>query len=194
MKADAMGSGTMGSAATARSVVVWDPLVRIFHWSLVASFAVAWLSAEETRDLHEWAGYAAAALIGLRVVMGVAGSRYARFGQFVRQPGEIASYAVDIVRNREARYVGHNPLGGLMVLALLAMMAALAFTGWLQTTDAYWGVEWVEETHEALANVMLAMVLLHVAGVILASYRHGENLVRAMLTGRKRAPAADDIA
>lgn len=194
MKSDTRGSGVVGSAATARSVVVWDPLVRIFHWSLVASFAVAWFSAEEVRDLHEWAGYAAAALIALRLVMGLAGSRYARFSQFVRRPGAVAAYTSDVVRHREARYIGHNPLGGLMVLALLAMMAALAFTGWLQTTDAYWGIEWVEETHEALANVMLAMVLMHVAGVILASYRHGENLVRAMVTGRKPAPTGNDIA
>ena len=89
MKSDTIGSGVVGSAAPAQSVEVWDPLVRIFHWSLVASFAVAWLSAEETRDLHEWAGYAAAALVAMRLVMGVAGSRYARFAQFVRRPGEM---------------------------------------------------------------------------------------------------------
>jgi len=176
------------------TIKVWDPLIRIFHWSLVASFAVAWLTADDIRQLHEWAGYLAAALVAFRVVLGLGGSHYARFRQFVRGPRETIGYAGDVARNREVRYIGHNPLGALMVLALLASMSALAFTGWLQTTDAYWGVAWVEEVHETLANVLLGLVALHVAGVVLASFRHGENLVRAMVTGHKPAAEQGDIA
>jgi cytochrome b len=172
---------------------VWDPLVRVFHWSLVASFAVAWLTADEVMTLHEWAGYAAAALIGFRLLYGLFGPHYARFSQFVRGPKATLGYASALVKRRERRYLGHNPLGGLMVVALLVTMAAIALTGFMMTTDAYWGVEWVEETHETLANVMLVLVGLHVLGVVLASFAHHENLVLAMVTGRKRAAEAGDV-
>ena len=172
---------------------VWDILVRLFHWSLVASFAIAWLSAEDGRDLHEWAGYAAASLVAFRLVWGIVGTHYARFRQFVRGPRTVVAYLRDLVTGREARYLGHNPAGGAMILALLAVMAALCFTGWLYTTDTYWGEELVEETHEVLANVLLALVGLHVLGVLVAGYRHHENLVRAMITGRKRVPRTGDV-
>lgn len=173
---------------------VWDPLVRAFHWSLVLSFAVAWLSADEWKSLHEVAGYGAAGLIALRVVWGVIGTRHARFTDFVRSPATVIAYARDVLTGRERRYLGHNPVGGVMILALLASMAGLCATGWLATTDAFWGLEAIEETHEALANLMLGLVALHVGGVLLASVRHGENLVRAMVTGRKRAAATGDVA
>jgi cytochrome b len=174
-------------------VKVWDILIRSFHWSLVASFAIAWATADDWRELHEWAGYAAAGLIALRLIWGLIGTHYARFSQFVRTPRHIAAYLRDIITGREARYLGHNPAGGLMILALLTAMAALCLTGWLYTTDAFWGEEWVEETHEALANGLLALIGLHVLGVVVASYRHHENLLRAMITGRKRTPHRGDI-
>ena len=178
----------------ATMVRIWDPLVRVFHWSLVASFAIAWISAEEWNDLHQWAGYAAGALIGFRLLWGLVGTRYARFAQFVRAPGTVIAYLKDILTGRERRYLGHNPAGGMMIVALMLCMAALCVTGWLYTTDAFWGEEWVEETHELLANLLLALVGLHVAGVLVAGFRHRENLVRAMVTGRKRAPGTGDIA
>lgn len=178
---------------TTATAKVWDPLVRVFHWGLVASFAVAWLSAGEMQSLHEWAGYAAAALIGFRLLYGLFGPHYARFSQFLRGPKPTLGYARDVVRGRERRYLGHNPLGGLMVIALLATMAAIALTGFMMTTDAYWGVAWVEETHETLANLMLVLVGLHVIGVVFASFAHHENLVLAMITGRKRAAETGDV-
>lgn len=178
----------------AATVKIWDPLVRAFHWCLVASFAIAWMSAEEWNDLHQWAGYAAGALITLRLVWGLVGTRHARFAQFVRSPSTVATYLRDILAGRERRYLGHNPAGGAMILALMGCMAALCVTGWLYTTDAFWGEEWVEETHEFLANFLLGLVGLHVGGVLLAGIRHRENLVRAMLTGRKRAPGPGDVA
>jgi cytochrome b len=176
------------------SVAVWDPLVRLFHWSLAVSFVIAWLTADEWESLHIWAGYAAGALVAFRVLWGVVGPRYARFAQFMRPPATTLSYLGATLRGREPRYIGHNPLGALMIVALMLGLAATAVTGWMHTLDAFWGVEWVEETHELLANVMLALVSLHVAGVVFASLRHGENLVRAMVVGRKRAPAETDIA
>ncbi len=183
-----------GADAVAPPTRVWDLAVRLFHWSLVASFAVAWISAEEWQDLHLWAGYAAAALVAFRLVWGLAGTRYARFRQFVRRPRVVVAYLREFLSGREARYLGHNPAGGAMILALLLALAGLCLTGWLYTTDAYWGVEWVEETHELLANLLLALVGLHVLGVLLASLRHRENLVRAMVTGRKRPAGPDDLA
>lgn len=174
------------------TVRVWDPLVRLFHWSLVASFAVAWITGDDWKALHIWAGYAAAALIAFRLVWGLVGPRYARFTQFVRTPGSVAAYLKDLLAGREARYLGHNPAGGAMILALILSLSALCLTGWMYTTDAFWGEEWVEEAHEALANLLLVLVGLHLAGVALASLKHRENLVRAMVTGRKRAPARGD--
>jgi len=182
----------MAATEPSGTVRVWDPLVRIFHWSLAISFAVAWVTADAWHDLHIWAGYAAAALIAFRLAWGLLGPRYARFAQFVRAPGAVAAYLKDLTIGRERRYLGHNPAGGAMVLLLIVSLAALCLTGWMSTLDMFWGAEWVEEIHEALANFLLILVALHIGGVILASLKHHENLVRAMVTGRKRAPVAGD--
>lgn len=175
-------------------VRIWDPAVRLFHWSLVTAFVIAWLTGEGSRVVHEWAGYVVAALVVFRLVWGLVGPRYARFGQFIRSPRMIARYLADMLKRREPRYLGHNPAGGAMIVVLLAMLAGTALTGWMYTTEAYWGVEWVEETHEFLANLLLLLVGLHIAGVLVASWVHHENLVRAMWTGKKRRPDADDVA
>ncbi|HWU32415.1 MAG TPA: cytochrome b/b6 domain-containing protein [Marmoricola sp.] len=174
-------------------VRVWDILIRLFHWSLVTSFVIAWLTRHGSEDFHHLAGYAAAALVGLRVIWGVVGTHYARFRQFTRGPTTVLRYLGDIVAGREARYIGHNPAGGAMILALLVAMTGTALTGWMMTTDQFWGVEWVAKTHERIADGLLILVLLHISGVVLASVRHRENLVRAMVTGRKRAADAGDV-
>jgi len=114
---------------------VWDPFVRLFHWSLVLSFGVAWFSSHPAETLHHWAGYAAAALILMRLLWGMIGTRYARFSQFVRKPATVARYLSNVVSSKEARYVGHNPAGGVMVMALIAAMATTALTGWMMTTE-----------------------------------------------------------
>lgn len=176
-----------------QTITVWDPLVRIFHWGLAVSFTIAWLTAESWDDLHEWAGYAAALLIGIRLIWGVIGSPYARFGQFVRTPSSVLSFSKAMLRGQEQRYIGHNPLGSLMILGLITAIIVTAGTGWMYTLDAFWGEEWVEQLHEVTANVMLFMVIVHVAGVVHASRRHHENLAKAMITGEKRSPAGDDI-
>lgn len=178
----------------AGKVPVWDLFVRIFHWSLVASVAAAWFTHEDGRDLHVPIGYVSLVLVALRLVWGFVGSRHARFSDFVRSPFTVLSYLRELFRGSEHRYLGHNPAGGAMILALLAMLVAVGGSGWLGTTDAYWGEEWVEELHEALAFGLLGLVALHLAGVVLASRRHRENLAAAMITGRKRAPEGQDIA
>lgn len=177
------------ATASPPTIRVWDLFVRVFHWSLVFCFAAAWITAEEWGWAHENVGYAAAGLVGLRLIWGLIGTRNARFASFIRSPGAVIAYLKAMLRGDEKRYVGHNPPGGYMILALLAGILGIGATGWMMTLDAYWGVEWVEELHELLATGVLVLVGLHVAGVLLASMRHGENLVRAMVTGRKRREA-----
>lgn len=176
-----------------RTIRVWDAFVRVFHWSLAVSFFAAWWSGDDYEALHLFAGYAAAALVVMRVVWGVVGTGYARFAQFVRSPSTVLAYLSDIATGREARYLGHNPAGGTMILALLAVISGICFTGWLLTTDMFWGTVTMEIIHETLTNIALGLIAIHVSGVILASVRHRENLVSAMFTGRKRSPEAGDI-
>ena len=178
------GAGGIEPPAT---VSVWDPFVRIFHWSLVVLFAVAFLTGDEVEWLHISAGYAIAALVALRIVWGFIGSRYARFANFVKGPTAIVSYLRQAVRLEAPRTLGHNPAGGAMIVALLVMLVGLSVTGILMTTDAFWGSKTLEEIHEAFAYTTLGLVALHVFGVIVASIEHGENLVRSMFVGTKRA-------
>lgn len=187
-KAGAGGDAPPASSGSApRTIRVWDPLVRLFHWALVAAFAIAWATGDELQTVHEIAGYTIAGLVAFRVAWGLVGSTHARFTDFVRSPAAVARYLVDTARLRARRYLGHNPAGGAMILALLVMLAVICATGFLMTTDAFWGVEWVEETHEVAVNLTLVLIGLHLAGVAVASFEHRENLVRAMITGRKRA-------
>jgi cytochrome b len=178
------------------TVKVWDLFIRVFHWSLVASFTVAFLSSEgrDLRLLHYWAGYSAAALVFLRLMWGLGGTHYARFSQFVRGPQTSLGYVKDVLTGREARYLGHNPAGGAMVVLLLISLIGVSLTGHLMTTDTFWGSEQMEEAHEILANGMIGIIAIHIAGVAFESIHHRENLVKAMLTGRKREAAPGDVA
>ena len=171
---------------------VWDPLVRIVHWLLGLSIALAWFTKEGGGVWHEWIGYVSLALVAVRCLWGFTGSRYARFNQFVRSPAATWRYASELVRGRKLRYIGHNPLGGWMILALLVNTALAGLSGWLYTTNAYWGEKWLEDVHEAFSISLLVLIALHVAGVIATSVLQRENLVVAMLSGYKRPGANDD--
>lgn len=186
MSAPVIGTKAGGDGPPA-TVRVWDPLVRVFHWSLVGLFAFAFLTGDEWDRAHELAGYAIAALVALRIVWGFVGPRHARFRDFLRRPRVVMTFLMESLRLRAPRHLGHNPAGGAMIVALLATLAVIVGSGMAMTSDAFWGVGWVEELHEAAAYTALALVALHVAGVVLASFEHGENLVAAMVTGRKRA-------
>lgn len=172
---------------TAATVKVWDPLLRVLHWSLAAAFLVAYVTGEEAEVLHEMAGYAVLAIVGVRALWGLIGPRHARFDDFVPTPARLFAYVRGLLAGHAPRHLGHNPAGGAMIVAMLAMLLATAATGVLTLQ----GGEAFEELHEAAANAMLVLVVFHLAGVVLSSLLHGENLVSAMLTGRKRAPAAD---
>lgn len=179
-------------------VRVWDGFVRTLHWTLAAAVATCWISGHwppgHFDDVHHTAGYVAGAAVVLRVIWGFTGGRYARFAQFARGPRAVLAYARAMRSRREPRHLGHNPLGGWMVLLLWGTAAALVISGWLYTTDWLWGYEWLSDLHAALAWLIATLVLGHLGGVIATSWRHRENLLGAMLSGSKRAPEGDDIA
>lgn len=165
---------------------VWDPIVRVFHWSLVAFFLFSYLTGDEWKSAHILSGYVVGGLIAARLVWGLVGSHHARFVNFVYSPRTIAAFLGDTARLRAKRYIGHNPAGGAMVVALLVTVTGIVTTGYMMTTDTYWGIEWVEDAHEIFVNLTLGLIVLHVGGVVLASLEHRENLVRSMFTGHKR--------
>lgn len=177
-----------GGATPPATVEVWDPLVRVFHWSLATLFIVAYATGDDIEKVHVAAGYTIAGLVAFRVIWGLVGPQHARFSNFVRSPRETLSYLRDVALLRAPRYIGHNPAGGAMIVALLLMIAGSCVTGYMLTTDAWWGSKALGEVHETFANLTIGLVVLHVLGVLIASFEHGENLVKAMVTGRKRAP------
>lgn len=177
------------------TIVVWDPFVRVFHWSLVAAYIVAWATAEERLSLHESAGYFVMILIGLRLVWGVMGTRYARFSDFVTRPTRAIDYLKALFAGRPRRYLGHNPAGGWMIVALLLSVVLASVTGLLMSGGVAGGLvaggEVWEEVHEGAAGLSLLLIVVHVSGVIVSSLVHRENLVRAMLSGRKTQEETD---
>ena len=211
-------------------VKVWDPVVRLFHWSLAVAFFVAYFTEPEDSGLavHVWAGYFVCGLIVLRIVWGFAGSPHARFGDFAFGPFHALRYLVDLARGKSKRHLGHSPAGAWMVYLLLVTLSATVLTGMVvlamdkhagplaplfETTtvskaamepsasrradgkrDLERGTsngesyeDTIEEAHELLANIVLALVILHLIGVAAASLAHRENLVRSMVTGFKRS-------
>ncbi len=199
----------------AQMVRVWDPLVRIVHWLLVVGFVIGYVTEGDPMPLHVWSGYIVAALVLLRVVWGFVGPRHARFSDFVTGPGRVFGYLGGLIRGKSARYIGHSPAGGAMTVALLVLLAAICVTGMMTLADianagplaAWFGNPEVaaaraaaeaagqhyryrspyEEPHEVLVNITLVLVILHILGVVLASFVHKESLPRAMITGMKRA-------
>ena len=181
------------STAPVRMVLIWDAPVRVFHWLMVLSFAGAYLTAESERWrlVHVTLGYTMAGLVAFRVLWGFVGTRHARFSSFVRGPAAAASHLRGLVRGRSEQVAGHNPAGALAIVALLAMTVVVTAAGWVTYNDV--GGEWLEELHEGAANVMLTIVGVHIAGVLLGSWLHRDNLIGAMLTGRKPGRPEDAV-
>ncbi|MBZ0161265.1 MAG: cytochrome b/b6 domain-containing protein [Notoacmeibacter sp.] len=203
---DRIATTTEPEAGAAAHVAVWDPFVRVFHWSLVAAVLVAaltgFLAGAPWIDLHVWAGTATAVLISARLIWGFLGGTYARFSAFLPRPGAVIAHVRTLFDGHGERHLGHNPLGALMILSLIATGLGLALTG----VAAYGGIlksgplafafsyataRGFLEIHELLAWSLLGLVAAHVAGALLESMRSRENLVRAMLTGRKQARPGD---
>src|SRR4051794_16076275 len=140
-------------SADENSVTVWDPVVRIFHWTVVAGCLANLFIVEDGKLAHQVIGYAVAAVLVVRVVWGFVGTRYARFNDFVPGPRRLREYLTLVARGREPRQLGHNPAAAaVMMLVLMTLLAAVSVTGWMTTLDAFWGVEWVEELHEGVAE------------------------------------------
>ncbi len=209
------------------SIKVWDPLVRIFHWSLVLFFAVAYISGESDLDtVHAWAGYIIAGLITFRLIWGIIGTKHARFSGFVYRPAVIKQYLKSLLSRHPKHYIGHNPAGGAMVIIMLLMLIVLSWTGlltyaaegkgpladgspitissayadddwgdwknWGDSDRKHKGDDFWEDIHELTANLMLLLIALHLGGVLISSLLHGENLPRAMITGRKKLRSEDE--
>jgi cytochrome b len=185
---------------TTERIRVWDPLVRTFHWTLAAGFVTAFIVEDDLLGVHVWAGYLILALIAVRLVWGLIGTRHARFSDFVRKPSDVLAYVGDALRLRAPRYLGHNPAGGAMVIALMVAVALTGLSGlavygaeelsgplapMMSALPGPWG-HFFEEVHEVMANLTLALVVAHVAGVIFSSLSHRENLIGGMITGWKR--------
>lgn len=166
-------------------ILVWDAPVRVFHWLMVLSFLGAYLTSESERWrlVHVSLGYTLGGLVAFRIVWGWMGTRYARFSSFVRGPAAVLRYVRSLFGKTPEHHVGHNPAGAVAIVVLLLSSMALVGTGWAIYNDV--GGDWLEEVHEVAGNLMLLVVLVHVAGVVLASRLHRENLVRAMWTGKK---------
>jgi cytochrome b len=175
-------------------VQVWDPVVRSFHWLLVVLFVAAYVSAEEAEGLHLFTGYSIIALLTVRVVWGFIGSPHARFTDFVHRPHKVMEYLRLAREHRAPRYLGHNPAGGAMTIALMAMIAGICLTGYLLTTASWWGSEAMEGLHELLVNGTIGLIALHLLGNLFSSRLHHENLTLSMITGMKRAVTSADTA
>jgi cytochrome b len=172
-----------------KHVKVWDPLVRAFHWSLVALFAANAIFVEHDSKLHQWVGYTIVALVLVRVAWGLVGTGYARFSSFPPSVSAAAAQVTDIASGRVRQHLGHTPLGAWMIYNLIAAMLVIGLSGWLMTTDALWGVEWPETLHEFAVTWAEISVLLHISAVIYESRRTHVNLPRAMVTGYKDLPS-----
>lgn len=190
------------SDTTPQEIRVWDPALRLFHWSLAAAFAVAYFTEDELQFLHINAGYLIGGLLVFRVLWGLIGPRHARFRDFLYRPAEVVTYLRQAVRLQAPRFIGHNPAGGAMILALLIALTLTVVTGIaLYGTTDFAGplagmlrgelvADLLKGVHEVGANLTLLLVVLHLGGVIFSSLEHGENLAKAMVTGRKRGETA----
>lgn len=188
----ALAERTSGRAS-AREVTVWDPLVRLIHWSLALTILLNGAVLEEESNAHEWIGYVALGLVGLRLVWALVGPAHARFSAFPPSPARAVRHLRAILAGDRTVHLSHNPLGALMVYNIWLSVIAIVATGYMMTTYAFFGVDWVEEAHELIFAWLVFSVALHVAAVTFETWRSGVNLLRAMINGRKNIPEGSDV-
>ncbi|MBC8268977.1 MAG: cytochrome b/b6 domain-containing protein [Rhodospirillaceae bacterium] len=189
-----------------KSVRVWDLPTRVFHWSLLILVAIVWISSEADGalfNIHIVSGIVILAMIVFRIIWGVIGSRHALFTDFVKGWTKVREYAKNLIMFQAPYYVGHNPVGGWMIIALLVTLTVASFSGLFISDDGYSGplVETVSpwmsnvlgELHEGIAGLLGFLIGFHVLGVIGHGLMSGENLLRAMWNGNKSVPAGENI-
>ncbi len=176
-----------------KKILVWDLPVRLGHWLMAGGFALAWATgdSESWRLVHVFAGGTVTAVAVFRLLWGIFGSKHARFASFVRGPQQALGYLKGLLSFSPRHYAGHNPAGGWAVLLLLLLALASGASGWLTYQEM--GGEWLEELHEFATGLMLAVVFVHIAGVLVGSLVHRENLPRAMITGFKLGEPGEAI-
>jgi cytochrome b len=183
-------------------ILVWDLPLRIFHWLLVAAFVVAYISEDDWLTVHVWAGYLVAGLLVFRVIWGIIGGQYARFSSFICSVSESKAYLIDLARSKAKHYLGHNPAGSLMIVLLLISLLLIVLSGLVlyaadqnagplagmisSTYEHFW-----EEAHEIIVNFTVVLIIIHIAGVVVESLVHGENLVGSMWHGYKNNDQQD---
>ena len=167
------------------TVLVWDGFVRIFHWSIVIGYLLNHFIVEDNNVLHDWIGYYILAMIFLRVIWGFTGSYHAKFVNFIPSIKLLTEYLTDLIHLKERDYQGHNPAGAVMICMLMLLMTTTCVSGWMMGLDKFWGVDWVEDLHYYASNALLYLMFIHLAGVLYASFRHKQNLILSMITGRK---------
>jgi cytochrome b len=170
-------------------ILVWDLPTRIFHWTLALSFMLAFVTGESERwsDLHLLLGYTVLGLIAFRLIWGFTGSHYSRFAAFVPRPSTALRHLVQLLRGEAHASIGHNPAGAVAIVLLLLLGAASGVSGWAVYREM--GGDWLETVHETLSDLMLAVVVCHIAGVVASSILQKENLIIAMITGKKQGDA-----
>ena len=182
-------------------ILIWDIPTRLFHWTLALSFAVAWLTSEsdEWLGVHVFFGYLMLGMVAFRVLWGLVGTHYARFSSFWFGPNDALTYLRQVMKGHAARHIGHNPTGSAAIYLLLLLTVAVGLTGFFTLgTEEQQGAAagWLsiaqgrtfKKLHEAFAIGMLLLVIGHIAGVVIESVLHKENLARSMVTGTKLAP------
>lgn len=169
-----------------QAIMVWDMPVRVFHWLLVICFAGAWLSSESERWalIHYAFGYTACLLVLARLVWGLIGTRYARFSQFLKSPRAVIEHFMAMLRGHPHHTIGHNPAGGLVMFALMLLILLIGLTGYLAVKE-FLG-NFASEAHEVVASLALSLVIIHIIAAIGMSLIERQNLVRSMVSGKKR--------
>lgn len=166
---------------------LWDPLVRLFHWSIAFIFIANYFVNEAGDDWHQWLGYAAFAWIVVRFFWGFLGKGAARWSDFFPTSTSLSTHVGALVSGKPYHRMGHSPLGALVMIIMMLCILFLGITGFMmQEVDYFWGVDWIESVHEWIAHSLLALVLVHICAALYESYRLKENLPLSMVTGKRR--------